>query len=58
VIAFLEDLELTAGKRAGTKLRLRSWQRRFVKAVYREDKRGVRPIRTGRVIGVIASGSE
>jgi phage terminase large subunit-like protein len=46
VIAFLEDLELTAGMQAGTKLRLRPWQRRFVKAVYREDKRGARPIRT------------
>jgi phage terminase large subunit-like protein len=46
VIAFLEDLELTAGKRTGTKLRLRPWQRKFVKAVYWEDKRGVRPIRT------------
>jgi phage terminase large subunit-like protein len=46
VIAFLEDLEITAGKRAGTKLRLRPWQRKFVKAVYRTDKRGVRPIRT------------
>jgi phage terminase large subunit-like protein len=39
-------LELTAGSQAGTKLRLRPWQRKFVKAVYREDKRGVRPIRT------------
>ncbi len=46
VIAFLEDLELTAGKRAGTKLRLRPWQRKFVEAVCRENKRGVRPIRT------------
>jgi phage terminase large subunit-like protein len=46
VIAFLEDLELTAGKQAGTKLRLRPWQRKFVEAVYRTDKRGVRPIRT------------
>ena len=46
VIAFLEDLEITAGKHARTKLRLRQWQRRFVEAVYREDKRGIRPIRT------------
>jgi Phage Terminase len=35
-----------AGKHARTKLRLRQWQRRFVEAVYREDKRGIRPIRT------------
>ena len=46
VITFLEDLEITTGKHASTKLRLRSWQRKFIEAVYREDKRGVRPIRT------------
>jgi len=46
VIAFLEDLEITTGKHARTKLRLRRWQRKFVEAVYREDKRGIRPIRT------------
>ena len=45
-IAFLEHLEITAGKHARTKLRLRQWRRRFVEAVYREDKRGIRPIRT------------
>ena len=31
----------SSGKAANQKLRLRSWQRKFVKAVYREDKRGV-----------------
>jgi len=46
VIAFLEDLEITSGKHARTKLRLRSWQRKFVKAIYWEDKRCIRPIRT------------
>ena len=46
LIAFLEDLEITTGKHASTKLRLRPWQREFIEAVYREDKRGVRPIRT------------
>jgi phage terminase large subunit-like protein len=46
VITFLEDLEITTGRQAGTKLRLRQWQRKFVEAVYREDKRRIRPIRT------------
>lgn len=46
VIAFVEDLTVSSGKTANQKLRLRSWQRKFVKAVYREDKRGVRPVRT------------
>jgi len=46
VITFLEDLEITTGRQAGTKLHLRQWQRKFVEAVYREDKRGIRPIRT------------
>jgi phage terminase large subunit-like protein len=46
VITFLEDLEITTGKHARTKLRLRSWQRKFVEAVYREDKHGIRPVRT------------
>jgi phage terminase large subunit-like protein len=46
VIAFVEDLTVSAGKAANQKLRLRPWQRKFLKAVYREDKRGVRPVRT------------
>jgi phage terminase large subunit-like protein len=46
VIAFVEDLTVSAGKAANQKLRLRPWQRKFLKAVYREDRRGVRPVRT------------
>ena len=45
VIAFLEDLTITAGPSAFTKLRLRPWQREFLEAVYAE-KKGVRPVRT------------
>ena len=41
VIAFVEDLTVSSGKAANQKLKLRPWQRKFVKAVYREDKRGV-----------------
>src|SRR5262245_11877584 len=46
VIAFVEDLTVSSGKATNQKLRLRPWQRKFLKAVYREDKRGVRPVRT------------
>ena len=45
VIAFLEDLTITAGPSAFTKLRLRPWQREFLEAVYAE-KNGIRPVRT------------
>ena len=46
VIAFLEDLPITAGKLAGTTMTLRGWQREFIEAVYAEDGEGRRPIRT------------
>jgi phage terminase large subunit-like protein len=46
VITFLEDLEISTGKHARTKLRLRPWQRKFIAAVYRENKHGIRPVRT------------
>jgi phage terminase large subunit-like protein len=46
MIAFVEDLTVTSGKATDQKLTLRPWQRKFVRAVYREDKRGVRPVRT------------
>lgn len=46
VIAFIEDLPITAGKLAGTQMKLRPWQREFVEAVYAENFEGVRPIRT------------
>ena len=45
VIAFLEDLTITSGPSAFTKLRLRPWQREFLEAVYAE-KNGIRPVRT------------
>lgn len=46
VIAFCEDLPITAGKLAGQKMRLREWQRAFIRAVYAEDASGARPVRT------------
>ncbi len=46
VIAFLEDLPITAGKLAGTTMTLRPWQRDFIEAVYAEDVEGRRPVRT------------
>lgn len=46
VIAFLEDLPVTAGKMAGSKMIVREWQREFLEAVYREDEDGNRPVRT------------
>lgn len=46
VIAFLEDLPITAGKLAGTKMVVRDWQRDFLEAVYAEDAEGNRPVRT------------
>src|SRR5215831_9916401 len=44
--AFLQDLTIGSGKDAGQKLRLRPFQRDFIRAVYREDKSGRRPVRT------------
>jgi phage terminase large subunit-like protein len=46
VIAFVESLPVTAGKFAGTNLKLRLWQRDFIRAVYRTDKAGERIVRT------------
>lgn len=44
--AFLEDLPITQGSLAGTKLVLRDWQWEFLEAVYAEDENGQRPVRT------------
>ena len=44
--AFLEDLPITQGSLAGTKLKLRDWQWNFLEAVYAEDETGRRPVRT------------
>jgi phage terminase large subunit-like protein len=46
VIAFCEDLTVTSGTAACTKMRLRPWQRKFIELVYAENKQGVRPVRT------------
>ena len=46
VITFIETLPVTAGPLAGTLLKLRPWQKRFVRAIYRTDKAGNRLIRT------------
>jgi len=46
VICFIETLPVTAGPLAGTTLRLRPWQKKFIRAVYRADKTGNRLIRT------------
>lgn len=46
VIAFCEDLPITAGKLAGSKMQLRDWQRAFIHSVYSEDDEGRRPVRT------------
>lgn len=46
LVAFLEDLPITQGKLAGTKLKVRPWQREFLEAIYGEDADGGRPVRT------------
>lgn len=46
VVAFLEDLPITQGSLAGTKLKVRPWQRAFLEAIYAEDEDGQRPVRT------------
>jgi phage terminase large subunit-like protein len=46
VIKFIETLPVTAGPLAGTTLKLRPWQKKFIKAVYRVDRAGNRLVRT------------
>jgi hypothetical protein len=46
VIRFVNSLPCTAGPLAGTTLKLRPWQKRFIKAVYSTDKHGNRQVRT------------
>lgn len=46
VVAFCEDLPITAGKLAGSSMKLRPWQRDFIEAVYAVDDEGRRPVRT------------
>lgn len=46
VAAFVEMLTITSGKDAGKSFKLRPFQMEFIKAVYRENKDGVRAVRT------------
>ena len=46
VIRFVNSLPCTAGPLAGTTLKLRPWQTRFIKTVYRTDRQGNRLVRT------------
>lgn len=46
VILFMESLPVTSGTLAGTLFRLRPWQKRFIRDVYRTDRRSVRVVRT------------
>ncbi|MFC3164126.1 terminase large subunit [Ciceribacter thiooxidans] len=47
VIAFIEDMPVTQGKFAGTKMKLRDWQvDEFLAPIYAEDENGRRPVRT------------
>ncbi len=45
VIAFIESLPVTSGLLAGTKMKLLPFQVEFLRAVYREDATGKRPVR-------------
>jgi phage terminase large subunit-like protein len=45
VIRFIESLPITAGKLAGQPFKLRPWQKKDIRAIYRE-KRGKRVVRT------------
>ena len=46
VIAFMEELPITAGKLAGQQMKLREWQKDFIKAVYGPQREGKRLVRT------------
>lgn len=46
VIAFLEALPVTSGALAGKPLKMRPWQRKFLKSIYAPDAKGNRPVRT------------
>jgi phage terminase large subunit-like protein len=46
VIKFVESLPCSAGPLAGRKFRLCSWQKKFIRAVYKTDKEGRRLVRT------------
>lgn len=46
VVAFLESLPITSGTLAGTMMKVRPWQRKFLEAVYGVRKGETRPVRT------------
>lgn len=46
VIAFCEDMTVSSGELANTKLRLRPFQKKFIRDVYRINKQKTRPVRT------------
>lgn len=46
VILFIESLPVTAGPLAGTLFKLRPWQKRFIRTVYKTDRHGKRLVRT------------
>src|SRR5580765_4471151 len=46
VIAFVEELTITAGPDVGKKLVMREWERDFIREVYAVNKKGHRPVRT------------
>jgi len=47
VIAFIEDMPVTQGKLAGTKMKLRDWQiEQFLEPIFEEDDEGKRRVRT------------
>lgn len=47
VIRFIEGLRITIGAHAGKPFKLRPWQKKIIKAWYRQDRRGTRIVRTG-----------
>jgi phage terminase large subunit-like protein len=46
VIIFCECLTISSGSMAGTKLKLRPFQKKFIREVYAVDRHGKRPVRT------------
>jgi phage terminase large subunit-like protein len=46
VVRFIESLPCSSGPLAGTNFRLRPWQKKFIKAVYKVDENGHRLVRT------------
>jgi phage terminase large subunit-like protein len=47
VILFIEGLTVTSGMHAGKKFRVREWQRKIIRDLYRTDDAGVRVVRSG-----------